>query len=314
MDKASMSAKSYKEQKKKDKSHKSKKNIFSSGFSWVKKQFTGGSHHEEAQAIIALAPKTEIKIGSVDDELGTRKPKEQLEGSSSLYATVSHPNTRMNKRKSRAHVSFAPETIKDSVVLSPESSSSEEQVVMPVLSNMALAPEIKLPVPDEPKVLNTDSSGDISPMAPIIEPLIASPVVAPVLTVLKEMIEQQPAEAEVGLAVRPHSEAVQPDPFSSYIRRTAFEKHQRNSQRLSGQVPNYNEVEFIEGGRDVDFIRASTATGEYWPNPDMPGSRAGEIDHRIMDMPTFQRLGYEAGHGDAVALHKIEAAKIKSNF
>lgn len=125
---------------------------------------------------------------------------------------------------------------------------------------------------------------------------------------LQTMLEVTPDAVKAEGSNQSESEEPRED-FSRAIRHRAFEKHRRNSQRLSGQLPNYDEQAFIDGGRDVDFIRIQNGTGRYWNHPGRPGQVAGQINHDVMDGMTYQRLGYLASLGDAEAHEKIEAAK-----
>lgn len=369
-----MSAKSYEEQQKEDKANKNR-NFLSAGFSWLKTQFSSGSHHniDNVNPVLARASSerpTEEKVEEpiekkIEAQIETiiEKPKKQEqerehkhkhrhkslskgvskkelknhdEKSEPKFNTVSErSHLRKKNRQSGSHVSFHLESTEGASALS---GSEDHDLMPPVKKNVFV--DIK---PMESLVEQAEQTDKI--IESKLEPKIELPELKPEMNLVsesQEQLEQVPVEFEMvsetkemkpekqlqaileaAPQTRVAQELNQPEPiqqpeepeedFSRAIRHRAFEKHKRNSKRFSGQLPKYDEAEFIEGGRDVDFIRIQNGTGRYWNNPARPGQVAGQINHDQMDGATYQRLGYLASLGDAEAHEKIEAAKNRSS-
>lgn len=364
MDKASISAKSYEEQQK-------HRGFLSAGFSWLKTQFSSGSHHnvEQAKSVepIPEKPLEQSIDKSVDTKIEKKIDKKieesldktveqpqkhehrhkhhkhkSLSKGSSRKALKSHDvqsepkfntvsersHTRKKNRKSGSHVSF---NLESTEAFSALSGSEDHDLMPPVKKNVfvdikpmeslveqgeqtarILESKIELPELQEqleqiPVPVVFEAVSEIKEVKPEVQ-LQAMLEAAPQTAVVEALNQVEPTQS----AESAESEEPRED-FSSAIRHRAFEKHKRNSQRLSGQFPKYDEDGFIEGGRDVDFIRIQNGTGRYWNHPGRPGQVAGQIDHDVMDGITYQRLGYLASLGDAEAHEKIEAAKNRNS-
>lgn len=188
MDKASMSAKSYEEQQKEDKTSKSR-NFLSAGFSWLKTQFASGSHHAiEVKPDEAIAEPVLVKSVSekpiehviekpVEKTLEKSKKSEHKhkhrhkhqslskgssrktlkahdEQSESKLNTVSErSHTRKKNRHSGSHVSFNLEATEAFSALS----GSEEHDLMPPVKKHTVV-DVK---PIEPLLENVEQTANI---------------------------------------------------------------------------------------------------------------------------------------------------------
>ena len=352
MDKASISAKSYEQQQKEDKAGKSR-NFVTAGFSWLKTQFSSGSHHnveevKPVEPVILMRPVSEKPIEKRADKQvektiekskkyegehkhrhksiskgtskkGLKNHDEQSEPK--LNTVLEVPRLRKKNHKSGSHVSFSLEATEACSALS----GSEDHDLMPPVKNNVLVDVKPLEPLSEDSVQTAKNIESKIELPELISDLslvsesqeMPVPVMFEAVSKLKEvehqeqlqtLLESAPQAASVEEVNQPEQEEPGED-FSRAIRHRAFEKHKRNSQRLSGQFPRYDEAAFIEGGSDVDFIRIQNGKGSYWADSRRPGQVAGQINHDQMDSITYQRLGYLASLGDSEAHEKIEAAK-----
>lgn len=310
--------------KKSDKKSKNKKSIFSQGYSWLStqltNQFSDGSHHETSEAIEPENPTKSItseKKLSLDLErikpqsLGlNRSVKSEItsaEGSSGDSAvTILDPSSRNRRSLPNQKLEIIPELAsslsqcdsqRDSqrdtqlkekldtyaelpkeTALEQSTKSTQEQKQLTGV-NEDLKEKVKEKAKEEPNLTMTES-------APIIE----KPTV----------IDKPPVEER--------------EDFSIALRHKAYRTHKRNSKRLSGQTPRYDENTFIEGGSDNDFIHTEMGKGQYWSHPNRAGQQAGLMDHSKIGLSTLQRLGYEASQGNIEARKEIEASKIRGGM
>lgn len=327
---------------KEDKTQQAKKNIFSTGYSWLKSQFSGGSHHEiervkQDQSIQAIKSEKTTQVieplhldklvTSIDlTKRASASPEKnftQAINSDSSVQTISafeEPTKRRHKKHHRTnlHTTFDIDNAKQMSSVKNEHAHRHSKVKKDHIDDVS-----KLPLPEAKlTILNIE---------PLLSPVLELPAeyekkleteneqinvlekqsTLPVFEKTQAEIQFRDDQSKSEVEAEPKLEK---EDFNTALRHKAFQKHKRNSQRLSGQWPTYDEQAFIDGTKEVDFIHAANGTGKYWGNPSKPGLVAGQIDHSKMDTSTYQRLGYQAAHGDVEAREKIEAAKKKNAF
>ncbi len=323
----------------------SKKNIFSTGYSWLKNQFSAGSHHENKTP----EPINPIQIPLTEFELPTQTILDSLQSNLPIKSTQSEHSMDLESNTHSVAESESKPAAKTKTREKKHRRSHTDRYfnLEDAQKNSAVSDlQERHQHHDKAKKVRhhvkrkTDQIGEVTDVQPIRTKVLetvaelseSTPeldfVPVNILSESQVQVELKPAvqvemqseiKTEVPVQVEPESEPeAKPEPeredFTTALRHQAFQTHKRNSQRLSGQWPTYDEQAFIQGTKEVNFIHESNGKGTYWPNPSKPGLVAGEIDREKMDLSTYQRLGYQAAQGDVAAREEIENAKKRNRM